>query len=288
MEYCTLQVRLDNLRFFDPSQSPAVRDNPLDAAQALTAAKSEELAAEANESHKLLLEDAENGLLDHSPPEAPPPLEYFGALPSKQKMSVSWMSAEPSDPILGRIRALDEYLSSDNAHDLLVPLCNAEAAAVKRASDAAAVKAAAKAKVAKASNARGRKPKVSFKTLPTSAPLAVPLNAPVLTADRRQFESGLKAFSALVSVIEDEDDRASGELYLKSLEKVNINEFIFSGCFVTHTDTLICPGPCSWYSLVEIRSGSTVHCLSFSQFWCRKAGCCDQAYERVCLLSRDC
>lgn len=204
-------MRLDNLRFFDPSQSPVVRDDPIDAAQALAEAKAEELTAEAIEAHKLFLVDYENGLLDHTPPEAPPPLEYFGSVLSKQKSSVSWASAESPDPIIGRVTALDEYLGSEKAHDLIMPLCNAETAAVKRASDAAALKAAA----------RGKKPAVSFKTLPTTASVAAPLNAPVLTADRRQFENGLKAIAALVAAVEDEEDKASGELYLRALEKVS-------------------------------------------------------------------
>jgi len=226
-------VRLDNLRFFDPSQSPLVRDDPIDAAQALAEAKAEELSAEAHEAHRLFLEDYENGLLDHTPPESPPPLAYYGFVPSKQNLSVSWASAEPPDPILGRVTALDEYLSSEKAHDLITPLCNAETAAVTRASDAAALKAAAKAKAAKVSNARGKKPAVSFKTLPTTASVAVPLNAPVLTADRRQFENGLKAISALVTAIEDEEDKASAELYLRALEKVSqSNHVILHVCVV--------------------------------------------------------
>lgn len=210
-------MRLENLRFFDPSQSPAVRGDPAAVAHARAVSKAEELIAEAAEAFKLLQEDAVNGLLDLPPPVEPASVENPGASPAPKvsRLAVAWAADEPPDPTLGRVVALDAFLETKKAEDLLTPLRAAKASAAKAAKSAI-----------KSTSTLGRKAggaPIGQALVPGATH---PLDAPVAAADRPKFETGLKALRAALSALGDDEDKANGQFYLHAFEKVS-----FAPCF---------------------------------------------------------
>ena len=207
------QVRLDNLRFFDPSQSPAVGNDPSAAAYARVVAKAEERAAEAAEAFKLLQEDEKNGLLDQPPPTEPVHVANPGTTSPRKRLSnlaVSWAVKEAPDPTIGRIIDVDEFFESRKANDLLLPLHSAKTAALK----------ATKLKLKSGTSTTGRASSV----FPTNdgSPFGAGsiLNAPVATEDKLKFDDGLKALKTKLSSLDDEEDVANGDIYLHAFEKV--------------------------------------------------------------------
>ena len=273
-------MRLDNLRFFDPGDSPAVRNDPDAAAHARAAAKAEEFATEARETYKLLHDDASKGLLDLSPPKKLPPIEGIGTPPPSKasSLSVSWALEQSPDTTMGRIPILDHFLNSDKAKDIFLPLRAAKRTAEERALAAAAIQA----KIAGASPQKVLLDCLLPKPKPRASS-TLPLNAPVEAVNKKKFDNGLKAFASILLTIEDEEDKAAGEFYFHALQKVRgfyiyVSIFLSLSLITPFTSPffflLFCLGSRTRPSLARGRSSPAFDCILFAQPRCRKETNC--------------